>query len=517
MRLARIVQTGLLLIGLSMGPGAQFGAQAEEEAGRVAQSIDRLPEVSHLTLEQRQFVREQLETTLKLYDEHFRIPETGQYLDLLRIDADVQERRISSIAATGIGLISLAIGDQLGTLDEAEEKATFTLRNLMNDDPAAGFYTQRSKNGWFHHFINGDTGSADFVSKYTYSTIDSALLATGAAMVGNHFAAKAMNEGREVVPEVVDLAWDLIFSVRWNNALRETFRPSIDQVFYGRNEKRENRFWSLLYDEYALLPCIGRSVEGMRDAPGLAHQFWDRYLANVRNLPQLFFSGKTILATGGNNFVSHFTLQFGYYLCRDLLTNPAFGEELAEAARADRDWFRWMGGGRYADRYWGLGAGAELMWDHKTGLPVGERYAANSLDNNPNHTFSPAIMAGFLPIEAAHEPRGANGSQIINELMELYRRDECLYDHHGLKVLWRCGALDPKKRVVNLQGIDLSTYLFGLAAVDEKIGLTFFRDTTPGVDGAMKRSMTFFESVEKTSAPSGKSLKTAEDDGNTVR
>ncbi len=513
MPLARLVRSGLLIVSIVLSSPVW----AEEEAGDISRSLDRIPEGVHLTEDQRRFVREQLETTLKLYDEHFRVPETGQYLDLLRIDAEHQERRISSIAATGIGLISLAIGDKLGTVADAEKKAAFTLRNLLNDDPTAGFYTERSKSGWYHHFINGDTGAAEFVSKYTYSTIDTALLAAGAAMVGNHFAGKAMDTGQTDMPEVVDLAWKLVFSVRWNTAIRETFRPSINQVFYGRNEKLEDRFWSLLYDEYVLLPCIGRSVEGMSRAPDVAHRFWDKYLTDVRNLPQLFFSGKTVLATGGNNFVSHFTLQFGYYMCRDLLTNPTYGKELAEAMEADRDWFRWRGGGKYADRWWGLGAGAELMWNHETGEPTGERYAANSLGDNPNHTFSPSIMGGFLPIEQRYVPNRPEGSQIVSELMEMYRRDECLYDHRGLKVLWRCGALDPSKRVVNLQGIDLSTYMFGLAAVDRGVGLDFFRDTAPGIGGAMERSMSLLDGRDKASLSQKDEVKTADKNQNTLR
>lgn len=433
------------------------------------------------------FARQQLINTVLLYDRHFRVAETGQYRDGIRFGKDPQTSKLSSIASTGIGLISLAIGDRLGVIENAEAKALVTLKNLMNEDRTADFFTQRSNSGWFHHFINAHTGAAVGGSRNVYSTIDTAILAAGTAIAGNYFADKAQRTGGRM-PEIADLAWDLIYSIDWAQSIRSIDFPGIHQVFRGVEEKTENRFWSLPFDEYVVLPCLGYASEQMLGKPGRATEFFDRHLSEIRNLPQRAYRGHTILSTGGNRFVSHFTLQFGFYFCRNLATDPTYIAELDDAKRADRLWFKRNGKGTYPPRYWGLGAGSEIVWDGARRTPLKWRYGVSSLRKNPNHMFSPAIMAGFLPIELSR-PQTENGtpepSAIIADLRALHDNRECLHRIGNLEILWRCSAFDATVPVRSAQGIDLSTYMLGLAAFDPLLGMDFYEAYAPGAESTM--------------------------------
>ncbi|MEM8811628.1 MAG: hypothetical protein AAGF59_03350 [Pseudomonadota bacterium] len=449
-------------------------------AGQATVKTDLSPE--------QEFARKQLVDTVLLYDRHFRIPETGQYLDSVRFGQAPGRENLSSIAATGIGLMSLAIGDRLGVIPDAEEKAEITLANLLNTNKSAGFFTQRSQSGWYHHFINGRTGEAVGGSKGIYSTIDTAILAAGTAIAGNYFAAKTASDNADAMAPVAKKAWDLIYSIDWAQSIRSVDFPGIHQVFRGVEEEIENRFWSLPFDEYVVLPCLGHAVEQMNGEAGKATEFYQEHLAEIRDLPQRAFRGRTILSTGGNKFVSHFTLQFAFYFCRSLATDPIYLAELGDAMEADRMWFQIKGQNTYPERYWGLGAGSEIVWDEARQKPEKYRYGVASLRKNPNHMMSPAIMAGFLPVEVAglsDQTGGAEASAIVRDLQALYEAGECRYPHFDLEILWRCSAVDPTVPVRRVQGIDLSTYMLGLAAFDPAFGLEFYETYAPGAESTM--------------------------------
>lgn len=455
----------------------------------------------------QQFVRQQLTNTILLYDRYFRVAETGQYRDGIRFGQDPQRSNLSSIAATGIGLMSLAIGDRLGVIEDAEKKAEITLSNLMNKDANRDFFTERSKSGWFHHFINARTGKAVGGSKKVFSTIDTAILAAGTAMAGNYFADKAQQSGQASMPHIADLAWDLIYSIDWAQSIKSVDFPGIHQVFRGVEEETENRFWSLPFDEYVVLPCIGYAAEQMLGKPGRASEFFDKHLSQIRNLPQRSYRGHTILSTGGNKFVSHFTLQFAYYFCRNLATDPIYLAELTDAKNADQLWFQRNSKNTYPERYWGLGAGSEIVWDEARRAPLRHRYGVSSLRKNPNHMFSPAIMAGFIPTELpkpADTGTGKQRSMIVGHLRALYDQKECLHRHKDLEILWRCSAFGPKTPVRSAQGIDLSTYMLGLAAFDPLLGTGFYEKFAPGAEATMAIMMAAPNPALRTPEPTPK-------------
>lgn len=470
--------------------GAGFLVALTTGASRAAENdFSSVPIKSFEQLTDHQkFARKQLIATIKLYDDHLRVASTGQYLDKVDTEKLEQTSKVSSIASTGVGLISLAIGDQLGVIDDAAEKARITLTSLLNEDPNAAFYTPRSKSGWYKHFIDVNTGEGLRGSKHVFSTIDTAILGVGANMVARYFA--TLDD--PVAQDVAGLAKKLVEGVNWGQAVRFDRRPGVHQIFRGPEEEIENRFWSVLFDEYVIIPCLGRSVEASMGRHGPATTFWNSYVGDASNLPQADLDGLSVLAVNGKRVPSHFTHQFAFYFCGDLAADPAYRAELNELRLADQKWFKEASNEAYPDRWWGLGAGSEIKFDKETGEIKYSGYGVARIGKNPNHTFSPAIMAGFLPVENAQSPTRKtlatfspnlrdftqpvpNGhSDIIADLIALHERNECRYDYAGLDFLWRCSARDTSLRVRHIEGVDLSTYLLGLAWFDPAIGQSFF-------------------------------------------
>ncbi|MBA4783479.1 MAG: hypothetical protein H2045_09715 [Rhizobiales bacterium] len=503
----RILSTVLTILFLLVAPSGVHatdfqGAQLPE--GKATIAITPNKQTSALN-DQQKFVRQQLVDTVLFYDRHLRVDATGQYLDRVDLDNVRQDSLVSSIASTAIGLISLTIGDQLGVVDDAAEKARITLANLLNTDEDALFKTPRSKSGWFKHFINPYTGDSQDASGEKFSTIDTTLLGIGASMTARYFGSKS--DADPQARAAARLAQSLVDGVDWGQAMRFGDRPGMHQVFWGAEEKIENGYWSLPFDEYVVIPCLGRSVESSRGVAGPASVFWDKYIADTTNLPQKDYDGHTVLAVDSREFTSHFNHQFAFFFCGELANDPIYRAELAELMRADQKWFENVGAGALPKRWWGLGAGSELKFDPNSGAVLYSAYGVAQIDRNPHLTFSPAIMAGFLPVE--NNGAASGNSEIVNDLMALYASDECRYRFAGLDILWRCSARDPKLRVREVEGVDLSTYMLGLAWSDPAVGPQFFADygvkSRPAGEPVIEDiRASLMPSAPSAAAPSGK-------------
>lgn len=499
-------------IAAAFAAGAAFAADAAfaMETGTLSIRTSPAKPAAALTGHQ-EFARSQLVATVKLYDEHLRVKSTGQYLDNIDTHKIEQDAVSSSVASTGIGLISLVIGDRIGSIDGAAEKAKLTLSNLLGEEPGSSFRTPRSKNGWYKHFIDAYTGEPRNVSKDVFSTIDTAILGVGASMAARYFQTKAGFDPKAA--EAARLADALVESVDWGQAIKFGDAPGVHQLFHGFDEGIENRHWSLLFDEYVILPCLGRAMDARHGRVGPATQFWDKYVRDVSRLPQTNFENLSILSVSGRSFTSHFTHQFAFYFCNDLANDPAYIAELNELRLADRKWFERAGEGRFPERWWGLGAGSEIKFDPETGAIKYSGYGVAQIDRNPNLTFSPAIMAGFLPVEAIGKsgvrkaggpllPEGQSG--IVADLIALYERNECRYNFAGLDFLWRCTARDPSLRVQHIEGVDLSTYMLGLAWFDPALGKAFFDDYAVKARPSFPEARELRAGLSTSFPPSGK-------------
>lgn len=422
-----------------------------------AQTTPRAPSAE----EKNRFVRERLVDAILLMDRHFRVPETGQYLDAITVGSRGQGGDAST-AATGIGLVSLALGDALGVIPDAEAKAEHTLRNLLSLDRRSGFRLHRSRSGWYPHYMHAVTGKASKSSAGKVSTIDTALLAAGAAIAARYFNAKSYTSGRGEA-EVFRLAGRVVGGVRWRSAIKDVERGLVHLVFFGEEEAEWPGIYANPFDEYAIIPCIAMRGEQMGGVRGPAHETFERHYARDRPLPTRLYKGVPVVAKPSGAFVPHFTHLFAFYYCNAFNTQPRFRRQLRDLALADRRHFA----DEQTPHLWGLGAGTEVTFAPDG--TVGARYAANALSDNPHRTASPAIMAGFAPLFAAEAP-----DDPLNDLMRLWRERTCRYEHAGLGFLWRCSARDPRLKVRTVQAVDFSTWILGLAGRDPAFGLPFF-------------------------------------------
>jgi hypothetical protein len=97
-------------------------------------------------------------------------PSTGQVKDRALANGN-DTRTLSSIAATGFGLVVLCIADQRGYFPSADVKARVlaTLQFLLNQAP--------QQSGWFYHYIDMNSGQRALQSEV--SPIDTAILLCG--------------------------------------------------------------------------------------------------------------------------------------------------------------------------------------------------------------------------------------------------------------------------------------------------------------------------------------------------
>ena len=417
--------------------------------------------------DERTFVRERLTDAIRLLDT-FRVAETGQYLDAVHIGEDDQPD-VSSIAATGIGLVSLAMADALGIDDRAEDKARVTLLNLLSRGET-DFRIRRSRRGWYPHFIDARTGEATFGSQDRYSTIDTALLSAGAAIAARYFNAKSFTRG-EGESEIFRLAGQVVGGVAWQSAIHDVERGLVHLVFKNtpddpRAETPLMNVFANPFDEYAVLPCMAMRGEQMGRQIGPAHELFFKHYNRAEELPMNDFEGESVIAKPNGAFIAHFTHLFAYFYCDHFNTQGAYRRELRELASADRKWFAKR---NFAPSLWGLGAGAEVKFaDDGTVERTG--YGVNSLSKNPNDTASPAIMAGFAAVY-----RSGEKDDPVADLMALWEAGTCRYEHRGVPFLWRCSARDTSHKVRRVEAVDFSTMLLGLAARDPALGMSFFR------------------------------------------
>lgn len=125
-------------------------------------------------------------------------PRTGQVKDRALANGSDQ-RRMSSIAATGFGLSALCIGDRRGyrSSKEITERVRNTLDFLANKLP--------NVHGFFYHFIDIETGAR--WEKVELSSIDTSLLLCGVLTARQHFADQQIKDLATTIYNRVDWPW----------------------------------------------------------------------------------------------------------------------------------------------------------------------------------------------------------------------------------------------------------------------------------------------------------------------
>jgi len=127
-------------------------------------------------------------------------PRTGQVKDRALANGGDQ-RRMSSIAATGFGLTALCIGDRRGyrRSKEIKERVRTTLDFLANK--------LEHVHGFYYHFIDFETGAR--WEKVELSSIDSSLLLCGVLTARQYFDDQQIQDLATKIYDRVDWPWML--------------------------------------------------------------------------------------------------------------------------------------------------------------------------------------------------------------------------------------------------------------------------------------------------------------------
>jgi len=346
----------------------------------------------------------------------------GLYRDRLRFDG--AHEGPASMASTGMGLISLCIGSRMGITAHATEDAKTTVRTML------GLGQARNASGFYYHFVDMDTG--DRAGNSEYSSIDTAILVSGAL-----FAASCLAGDDELDSLVLQL-WH---SIDWSRAIAN---PATGGIYLEMLADGSGRPGSVTvpFNEYMLVAWLAKLADSTGAGP--ATGLWNAFYASADDLPTSGFAGHAVLTDRPGAFLSSFVIQFAYYLCHPFTVSEPYRAFLRNAALADRAW--WQQSARGTSHEWGLGAGSARS--------VG--YHADAINDNPDHIVSPHIVAGFLPVDA-------------NALSDLRWHDattsRAVRSLEGVPgpILWRYSVSDPSWIPQEIQGIDYSSMMLGLA------------------------------------------------------
>jgi hypothetical protein len=394
--------------------------------------------------------RKLLKDAVLLFNDELRNQASGQYYDAVSLSKNLTETN-SSTAATGMGLVSLAIGDATGIVTDARLKSIQTLSTILNPK-----FSKRHKQGWLRHWFNAQDGQDNAWSAADgYSTIDTAILAAGAVLNSNYFKAK----NKDPENGIEDLANQLLQSVNWASAIADMNSGRM-YMNYDLKSGAPKQVTSK-FNEYILVSCLGKLAESKRGVHGQMTAFWQKHFANPENLPKKKYNSAegpiAILTDSPFHYLSSFTIQFSYYLCGDVNRSPAYIRYFTNAQKIDQDWFKRQNIKRLG--YWGLGAGEAVRG-----------YEANSAFNNKSLIVSPHIVSGFM----------AESPQLLNELASLYLDKKLIYIKNNKEILWRRSLAQPEVMLSRLQAVDFSTMIFGLASVQPQIGKDFFKSFAAG-------------------------------------
>lgn len=342
----------------------------------------------------------------------------------------------ASVANVGIGLMSLCIADKMQWTTNASQQVITTLRTIMGSDPA--FHLDRNSAGFPRHFVDMETGAQAWSSEY--STIDAAIMVNGALFCKKYFSTNTT---------IANLADSLYKSINWSKAIAN---PTAGTMYLSLDANGNGIGTTSVYNEYMLVAYLAYKAEN--GAGGNATTLWNNFFANTANLPKSNYWGFETLTDYPGSFLPDFIPQFCYYMCNPYSASTQYMTYMNNSMQADKKWWSFTSGiGLYE---WGLGAGS----DPSTG------YHADRIDDNANKIVSPHIISGFIPINSAAK----------DDLVSMYNANKGVYTLPGStdKILWRYSITNSSWRAPEVQGVDFSTMLFGLASLTGNCGPAFF-------------------------------------------
>ena len=347
----------------------------------------------------------------------------------------------SSVASIGMGLISICIAEEMGWINDGAGQVITTLKSITGQNPF--FRPDRNPTGYFRHWIDMNTGVRAWNSEY--STIDSGILLCGALFCQRYFC------DNEEINNLVNTLWQ---SIDWSKAIQDPTTGGIYLEMLENGEGKENAI-TLPFNEYMIVSWLAMHQEKEKGISGKATQLWQNHYARPIDLPIRTYQGIAVLTDSPNHYLSSFVVQFPYYLCHYFSSDSTYLDFFRQARQADRAW--WSRQFNADPQQWGLGAGSANN---------GSGYLATAINNNPAKIYSPQIIAGFLPVAPTDTV----------DLLNLNRNKQGLYTlpFSQNQILWRKSLTDPTWVAPEVQGVDYSTMLFGLASLPRFLGNAFF-------------------------------------------
>ena len=329
----------------------------------------------------------------------------------------------------------------MGWISNAEYLAEETLKSMSGNRP--GFTPDRNATGFYRHFIEMNTGNQAWNSEY--STIDSGIFLCGAL-----FAKKYFNNNT-TIENYVEQIYN---TMDWSKVIADVQQGRLYMIMNANGNGQSNASLPP-FNEYMIVAWLAMKAE--QNNPGDATQLWNLHFEHADSLLTKTYQGIPVLTDSPNSYIPSFTLQFPYYMCHHFTTQTDYLQYFEQARRADSLWFATVT--NYNSYEWGLGAGS---------YNTGSGYHADEINDNPSQIVSPHIIAGFIPIYPQAE----------QDLIDLYNNNKGKFTLPNSsapnQILWRYSNTVPSWSASEVQGIDYSTMLFGLASLPQFLGKDFF-------------------------------------------
>ncbi|WP_378177272.1 T9SS type A sorting domain-containing protein [Aquimarina sp. SS2-1] len=410
----------------------------------------------------------------------------GTYRDSKLLNSN-DDYHPGSTASVGMGLVSLCIAHKNNYDTDAIGKLIKTLETMTGR--TAGFTLDRDASGFARHFFDLSTGARAWDSEY--STIDTAILVSGALFAKNYFldpsiANRPSAQQRDYIAQMAD---EMVNGVNWDRSIASagagTIYRETNASGFGIAGSETNAF-----NEYMIVANIANQFGGQ-----VSKDLWNNFYTNTNNLPtatavytnpnNATFQHTTLTDSPGR-FLPSFIVQFNYFLINGFSTNTPFINAMRDAKNADKNWWRFVSEDFYANPIprlsyeWGTGAGDANDING---------YRANSIYNDDEENWtkivSPHIISGYLPID--------EGNEIGNDLVNLFRSGRGIYrlpNSSGTRILWRYSKEDVNWRANAVQGVDFATMLFGLQYRLDPSFFTKYNDYDTVIGGGNQNNIT---------------------------
>jgi hypothetical protein len=375
-------------------------------------------------------------SSYKVYD-YLRYP-SGVYRAKLPLSGTANS--FAAISVTGMGLVSLCIGDSMQWTNTAKAQTLFTIKSLLGKN--GSFKPKRNTAGFFYQYLDEVTGDNADVSKF--STIDNAVLVSGALFCKNYFK-------DDSITYYVDQLWN---GYNWPAAIADPATGkmylALDSIGNGIGSPTR------LYNEYIQVAWLARGQECMNNKTGPATSLWNKFCVNPDNLPiKPVYQGIEMIGVFANSYQPEHVMTMLHFLCHYHTILPRYAYYMNNMRKADSLW--WRTTKRTQPYEWGMSAGS--------GITKG--YTVDAIDDNVDTIVSPHALAGFIPVYAKAKL----------DLINLYKNNKGVYPlpaDTSLKILWRYSPATPAWRATVVQGVDFATLLFGIASLPEYLGIDFF-------------------------------------------